>query len=279
MTAAPTTRRSGGLRAAAKVFLALALLGFAAVACRADAIRQVVFVQQNMIEIPDNQIISWVFRNHSTIASARREFEQLLEARIDLVEQACSLSPEQRTRLLLAGEGDLHRFLNRFETLRRTLPSGRMTQQEYQNLWQKLQPLAQEYALGLDTDDSLFARSLRTTLNFEQLQQYEEFERERNRRHYIGTVKVAIAMIEDEVPLTVAQRKKLFDLIVAQGAPDGGALNTNYRFYVVLYKISKIPEKKLKPIFLENEWKVVLGILQQAQSMKRFFAQQGIDID
>lgn len=282
MTCAPFTRRFDGTAAGAIAWLAALSIVFAAVPCRGDEVQvlQVALFQQNMVEIGENQIISWVFNNHTTLDSVRRDSRQLLEARIDLVAQACPrLSSEQRGQLKLAGEGDLQRFMNRFESLRRTLPSGRMTQQEYQNLWQKLQPIAQKYARGLHSDGSLFARSLQTTLNFEQLRQYEDFERARARRHYIGTVKGAIAMIENEIPLTVAQRKKLLDLILAQDVPSAGTLHTNYRFHVVLYHISKIPRDKLKPIFLENEWKVMTGILQQVQAIKQFLIGQGIELD
>lgn len=236
-------------------------------------------VQQNMIEINENQLVSWVFKDQTTVASALRASEVRLESRLELVAQACQLTNSQRARLLLAGEGDIHRFLNKFSAFRRTVKSNRMTRQAYQALWQRVQPLIQEYARGLHHDESLYAKALRTTLDHEQLRQYDDFERARSRRHYLGMAKGAIAIIENDIPLTAKQRKALLDAIVAQDPPRKSLLRTPYKFYVVLYRVSTIPKEQIRPIFLDNEWDVMSGILQRAQDLRPVLEREGVEFE
>lgn len=261
------------------VAVACAALWLAGSTRPAAAVEVVMMAQVGKVQVDENDVISWVFNNHGTIESVRNEASELLNARIRLVDRACSLSDEQRRKLTLAGRGDIHRFFTRFEAFRRTVRTGSVPQDEWQQMWQRLQPIQTEYQRGLHHPDSLFVKSIRPTLDTEQFAALQEFERRRDERYYLAMVKGAIAMIENDVPLTIRQRQQLLDTIMAEGHPQKVNWNSQYKFYFVLYQISLLPEEKLKPIFLENEWQVVSAILRQGRAYKQIFEQQGIVLE
>lgn len=233
-------------------------------------------MQDNRIQVDPNQIVSWIFGNQLSADQVRSELEEILQTRIDLIAHACELTPEQQEKLRLAGAGDIHRFFNDFETLRRSLPTGSVTQQEYQDMWQQIQPFQQRYNAGLFSQDSLMNKTVRYVIQEDQVSRYEEFERQRQQRYFESIVRGTIAMMEDELPLTVAQREKLFDLILSQNVTIRTHQNSYYQMHAVLYQVSKLPEKELKPIFLKNEWTIMQAFLQHARDYEQMLRQQGL---
>jgi len=257
----------------------LALLAVILCSCctqQADAI-QVFIAQDNRIQIDPDQIVMWIFNNNNrrSVDQIRQELEEIVQTRVDLIAHACDLTPEQQQKLTLAGEGDIHRFFNEFQALRRTLPTGSVTQQEYQEMWQKIQPFRQRYNAGLFNDDSLMAKSVRYILQENQVSRYEEFEQRRRQRYFESAVRGTIAMMEDELPLTAEQREKLIKLVLEQKADIRVQQTSYYQMYAVLYQMSLIPEGQLKPIFLDNEWVIMKAFLDRGRQLQAMLRQEG----
>jgi hypothetical protein len=234
--------------------------------------------QVAQIQVSEEMLVSWVFNNarHSNLRQARQELDQVREMRLDLIETACELTPQQRRKLELAASGDVHRFFNEYENLRRTMPTGNVSQEEYQKLWQRVQPLRQKFTAGLHARDSLFVRSIPYVLDESQRSRYEEFEGLRRARRFESLVKGTIAMIESEIPLTENQRERLLKRVLAEEPPRRIDSQSYYQNYLVLIKMSKIPQEELKPIFLENEWAAFRQLLMNAARYEQMLRNEGL---
>ena len=239
-----------------------------------------VIMRNNQITIREENIVSWVFGNSSrTLDQVQENLNTVLETRIDLIVRECDLSEKQRDTLQLAGQGDIHRFINDYQTLRRTIPVGTMSQEKYQEIWRDIQPIRTRFATGLYHRDSLFQKTIQYVLESHQRSRYDAFVRERNRRQYEAIVRGTIAMIENEMPLTSDQREKMVALLMTN-IPNATYHNVNYYHqYLVLYQMSQVPEEKLQAILLENEWASLKKLIQRFQQYKPSLIQQGVLID
>jgi hypothetical protein len=238
----------------------------------------VVVQEVNMIHMSPEQIAQWVFGNQGNAQNARKSAEAALKLQVDFVAQIGDLSDVQRAKLQLAGQGDIHRFFELFERIQRDTPTGNIPQDQWQQVWQRLQPLQNRFAAGIHGRSSLFRRTIRSALSPPQLAKYESLDRERRRQHYHAIVRATVATIEAKIPLTAAQRGKLIDLVMSQTEPPDAWGQSYYQYYFVLYAMSKIPEPDIKPIFLDNEWKVMQAMLNQGRGWEHQFRQMN-DVD
>jgi hypothetical protein len=223
-------------------------------------------------QMNEQQLVQWVFGNMRG-KDYRAQTEQALRVQVEFIATIGTLSPPQRDKLELAGRGDIHRFFDRFETLQRDCPTGMIRQQEWQDIWQKVQPLQMRYQAGLHGRGSLLRKTVRSALDDEQFAAYQAMEAERHRRHYHSLLKATVAMIEQKIPLTIEQRTRLIDLVMEKTEPLGHYGQSYYQYHAILLQMSKIPEQDLKPIFLANEWKVMQGLLQQGRGMEHMIRQ------
>ncbi len=234
----------------------------------------VVVVNQNMIQITEQQLVQWVFQTQQTVPAARKHAENSLNIQVDFVALIGTLTDEQRAKLELAGRGDVHRFFEDFNKLLKATPLGQMPQQQWQEVWQKMQPLQVRYMNGLHGQKSLFRKTIPSTLSEDQLHAFQVIETERNRRRYLATVKATLATIEGKIPLTARQREQVIALVMEKTKPPRAWGQGYYRYHVVLYQMSTI-EDDLKPVFRDDEWKLMTKILQQGQMVKHMLRQQG----
>lgn len=228
-----------------------------------------------MIQLEERQIVSWAFGDLDSLQSARKHADDLLNGKIEFVAAIGNLGAEQRRKLELAGRGDIVRYFNQCDELFRELPRGSIPQDEWQNVWQRLQPVRQQFALGLHEGESLFRKTVQCVLTPEQLATLEKLEHERALRHYRAQVAAALTLIDGRLPLTIEQRARLTDLLLASGAPPRMPVRNYYQYHYVLYRLSELPEADLKPIFDDVEWKVCRQLLEQGRSLKQLF--QGLE--
>jgi len=234
----------------------------------------VVVVNQNMFQLTKAQLIQNVFQQQQTVAAAREHAENSLDIQVDFVALIGTLSDEQRAKLQLAGRGDVHRFFDEFDEFLRAAPVGQMPQQEWQKVWQKIQPLQMRYMNGLHGRKSLFRKTIPSTLSEDQMHAYQVIETERNRRHYLATVKATLSTVEGKIPLTAKQREQVIALVMEKTKPPRTWGHSYYRYHVVLYQMSTIKDD-LQPVFQENEWELMQKILQQGQMVRHLLRQQG----
>lgn len=259
----------------APVFMSAAVLVLVLAFCvRPVRGLDVVVADANMIQVNEQQIASWVFGNISSEAQALKSLRDHADLKLDAVKQAVELTPEQSARLQLAVEGDVQRFLADYSLLRNGIKLGPMPQDQWQNLWRKVQPLRQRFDAGILGRDSLLAKTIKSVLTPEQWAAYRSQEQERQRRNYLSLVKATIASIEGKCPLTVEQRDKLTNLIMEKSTSYEFTGQRYYQMYFVLAQMSQIPEEDLKPIFQEKEWVMISRARQQGVQMIGILNQQ-----
>jgi hypothetical protein len=226
-----------------------------------------------MFQLEEQQLIAWAFGDVTSLAAARQRAEDQLAGQLEFVAEIGSLQPAQRRKLELAGRGDIVRFFESAERLLSQLPHGSVRQSEWQEVWQKLAPVRQQFTLGLHERGSLFYKTVRTTLSAEQLEALHRLEWQRARRHYEAQIAAALVMFDSHVPLTIAQRKRLTELLLAQPVPPRMAVQNHYQYWFIYYRMSRLPEQELKRLFDEVEWKVVGRLLDQLRGMEGTFQQ------
>jgi hypothetical protein len=236
-------------------------------------LRAVAAQEERMFQLEETQLIAWAFGNIVSLSDARQRAEDLLAGQIEFVAHIGSLQPAQRRKLELAGRGDIIRFFESVEKLLGALPRGQVRQSEYQEAFQKLAPVQQRFAMGLHERGSLFHKTVRTTLTAEQLHRLDQLEQQRARRHYQAQIAAALVIFDNQVPLTIAQRNRLTELLLAESLPPRMTGNRYDQYYYVFYRMSRLPEAELKAVFDDVEWKVVSRILDLFRGMERTFPQ------
>lgn len=273
-------RRAGGRaqRAAAAAVLAVVLGVLLLPAARLWADDDEVVVDNvNQFVVSENQIEQWVFRSNNGNVSAKQKVDGGLKLEIDLVKTAISLTDDQEKKLELAGRGDIARFFNELNIQKKKFPAGAMNQERFNQMWQQIQPLTARYQAGLHGRGSLFHKMLPIILTSEQLEQYRQFERERQRRHYKAKIEIVLTVVDQRIPLTHEQRQKLIALILEKSEPP--KVYGQNDFYLVMWRISQIPEKDIRPIFDDQEWKAFTRMTQQVRGMGQWVQQMEAGLD
>lgn len=230
--------------------------------------------QVQNFEMPENQFDQWVFQNFPTAAGARKKLEQMLTLQLDDVDRACQLSEAQKKKLLLAGRGDILRFFESVEVVRKKFLLVRKDQQKFNEIWQDISPLQVKFQAGLFSDGSFYHKTLRNMLKGEQLSKYSEIDNERRKFQYRAKVELVVAMLENALPLRDEQRQKVIALIVEETKPPR-SFGQQQDYYVVMWNISKIPEKTLKPLFSDAEWKALNQQFAQVRGLEQWLKQSG----
>ncbi len=230
--------------------------------------------QVQNFEMPENQFDQWVFQNFPTATGARKKLEQMLTLQMDDVDRACQLSDAQKKKLLLAGRGDILRFFESVEVVRKKFLLVRKDQQKFNEIWQDISPLQVKFQAGLFSDDSFYHKTLRNMLKGEQLSKYSEIDNERRKFQYRAKVELVVAMLENALPLRDEQRQKVIALIVEETKPPR-SFGQQQDYYIVMWNISKIPEKTLKPLFSDAEWKVLNQQFAQVRGLEQWLKQSG----
>lgn len=231
-------------------------------------------VQIQNFEIQENQFDSWIFQNFPTAAAARKKLDQMLSLQMDDVDRACQLTESQKKKLLLAGRGDMVQFYEQVEVVRKKFLLVRKDQQKFNEIWQDISPLQVKFQAGLFGEDSFYHKTLRNMLKGEQLSKYSQIDGERRKFQYRAKVELVVAMLENAMPLRDEQRQKLITLIVDETKPPR-SFGQQQDYYIVMWNVSKIPEKTLKPLFNDAEWKVLNQQFAQVRGLEQWLKQSG----
>lgn len=139
---------------------------------------------------------------------------------IERVKLVCQLDPAQLENLQLAAEGDVVRFYREFERIKSEVKGITVNDaQAWQKAWPIISPLYQRVQQGIFDDSSLCHSVLNTTLNPDQLKQFQTAEAKRRDYAFRANCKTAIAELSREMPLTGEQRKKLLSIMISVGRP------------------------------------------------------------
>lgn len=223
---------------------------------------------ENNFEIHESNFDQWVFGSGRTTAQGKQRIETLLTLNIEDVDRTCHLTEIQKKKLMLAGRGDIKRYFDEVEAVRREFMVVRRDQEKFNQIWQKIQPLQTKLQSGIYTDDSFFLKTVHTTLTSEQATVYEAAQLERRKSRYFARIDHFVAMLENSLPLKDEQRQRLIKLLQEETRVPRKV--GTYDFYVVQYQLANIPEAKLKPIFDKQQWQAIQQQIAQGRGMEQF---------
>ena len=221
----------------------------------------------------DDQFDQWVFQQQRDAAGARRRLDGFLTLGIEDIDRACRLTEIQKKKLQLAGKGDVQRFFDRYEAVKRKFQLMKDDEQKMQQIWRDISPLQTSLQAGLFHEGSLLVKSLSNTLSGEQSARYDAMAHERRAFHHRATVERAVAMLEQAIPLREAQRRELTALLMNETKPP--RKSGQYEYYLIMFQLSRIPEVKLKPLFDNTQWKLMSRQLDQYKQWEPFLKQSG----
>ena len=221
----------------------------------------------------DQQFNQWVFNSVGTAQQAAKRFESMLSLQADTVADVCGMTPDQKEKLLLAGRGDIARFFERVETSRKKFQLVKDDQNRLGEVFQDIQPLQAAVNSGPFNDGSFFHKVVRTTLNQEQQTKFEQADRERRLFQYKAKIELVISALDDSIALRAEQRKELIKLLLATPPPKQFG---QYDFYVVLFRLSRLPEATLGRLFDGPQRRALDVQLQQVRGLEPFLKQQGL---
>src|SRR5262249_40456127 len=139
---------------------------------------------------------------------------------------------------------------------------------------QEMQPLQMAFQTGLFGDASIFAKTLKTTLNSQQREGYETASRERRQFRYQATIELLVTKLDEALVMRAAQRRELERLLLEETRPP--AQFGPYDQQIVLLQAGQIAEEKLKPLFNEQQWQVLSRQFQKAREIEPFLRNNGL---
>jgi len=215
----------------------------------------------------------WVFPGCENPEAGRQRIETQVKMQMTEIERSCQLTDHQRQRLQLAARGDVQRFLDQVEALRRKFKAAAPDQQEIGQMWQEVQPLQARQARGLTGPDSLLAKLLPRTLTDEQSKEFDAAQNERRRFRYEASIAVALHTLEGSVALTSAQRQTLTKMLLELPPP---RVFGAYDQYLINYRLASLPPSaKLQQVFDARQWQALQQPFAQARGMRQNLIEQG----
>jgi hypothetical protein len=218
----------------------------------------------------ENQFNGWLYQGSGQVPDEESEVTLMVEA----IDRSCHLTAEQKEKLRLAGHGDYARFEQKVNDLRSECIGKTYDQNTMQELYQKFQPLTQQYQTGMLGPGSLFAKVVHRALTPEQTEEYEAAEAERRKARHAAKVRLFVAILDQSCPMKASQRDAMVDLLLKETQP--ALRSSQYDWYVVIVQAARIPDSKLKQILDQAQMTYVKKVTVQARGMEGMLRQMGV---
>jgi hypothetical protein len=230
--------------------------------------------EQGQFNIGIENFDRWVFGHWGTRRAARSRLQSHLSVHIDAVDRVCDLTEAQQEKLRLAGQGDIWQFFNQVEEVRKLFLEARHDRQQFNQVWQHIQPVQQKLQAGLFHSHSLMRKCARGILEPEQKTRYLQQELERRKFHYQASIALTLEMLKQGIPLRQSQQQQLVELI--HHSTELPTQFGQFDCYLILWKLSKLPKKELKPIFDNIQWRAMQQAFRKAQAMQPHLKKMGL---
>lgn len=209
---------------------------------------------------PEDLVEQLVFREYGYANDARRKLGRFLADEVDEIDRACSLSPEQKGKLMLAGRGDIKRFFDKYSALKvdpliidqsETFVERHRARElrfsEYGELARRTACLWTILQGNLHGSGSLLSRSTASALDQRQLSRYQKLIRSRLNANHEATIQNLIRALERNEPLSDFRREQLAALLRKEIKPSNN--DGPFGLYYLLIELGRLPQEKLQPHF------------------------------
>jgi|GEM_PF-733454 len=225
-------------------------------------------------KIADATFDQRIFGNLRESKRGYGRLETLANLRIAEVDRAVHLSEAQKQKLQLAARGDIKRFFDLVEEKRKVFVEVRNDQQKFAAFYPQLTPLREKFQKGLVGADSLLDKSLRKTLDEQQLIALDTLNHQRKQLSQKAILGRVVVSLDNALGLRAEQRQQLRKLIVEETRPP--RTSSPYDVPVILYQVAALSHDRLKPIFHESQWPQVLQQLDTGRKYEAVLRARGL---
>jgi hypothetical protein len=199
---------------------------------------------------------------------ARRRLESRLRSRIEQIDRVCKLTQDQTSKLNVAGRGDIKRAFARAEELKAKHASVRPGVEGERQLARDIAEYRRAMTeLDCFGDGSLFLKILPKTLTARQWALREKSIRDASNVQHRSTIRWAVGSLDIWLQLGTERREKLEQLLISRTvAPRKFG---EYDYYGLVFQVSKLPEKELRPLFDDGQWQKIGRQFAEAQRLEK----------
>lgn len=204
-------------------------------------------------EITPETVETWVF--HTSGRSGRRQMEDGLTNSLTTIERLVPISPAQRTKMELAGRGDIAIFFQQVDELKRSAPRGVVSIDLIRDLQRQASRLQTQLTAGVHGPDSLFQKTVRTALDRTQIEQIQARQQERLAAHHEARIDEIIARFARHADLTDEQRVAIRTLLSTRTVPPGqvGTILVRFDQGPFVRSVARIPSDEFLKIVDEKD--------------------------
>lgn len=205
----------------------------------------------------DEQFEQWIFGK--SIGAACRAYESWLSKEIEAADRRYWLAPDQKRKLEVAGRGDMKRLFDRCEEAKERLRHAGGDLRRIDAAMQELRDFQADPHARLFGEESLFAKTLRKTLNPDQVAA-------REKNIYRARVEWMVTILDRALGLNAEQHRRFAALLVEETPPLKRYGSSDYD--ALMWQASRLPQRKLKPIFDEAQYAKLQVRFGQARRME-----------
>ncbi|SIO58141.1 hypothetical protein SAMN05444166_5575 [Singulisphaera sp. GP187] len=224
--------------------------------------------------IDESTFDSWVFGNSRNATNARARLDSMLELKLAELDRVARLTEAQKKKLELASRGDIKRFFDQVAVKRQTFDLVRRDRQKFGMFYQEIQPLQQALQRGLFGDGSLFAKTVKKSLDDGQAVAFDALNAQRRQFQRQARLGRLLVTLDHSVGLDQDQRQRLTKLIVEETRSP--IRPSSYDLYCVLIQLAQLPEDRIKPIFHDSQWLAIHQLLAQSKAYKQIMRREGV---
>ena len=208
--------------------------------------------------------------------------------RADSIDAVCSLSAEQKAKLVLAIDADIQRLADEIDAVRRTYVGVRVNMQDAagQQQWQLVHQNAQQCRQWVERaceEGSIFTKTLQQTLDREQGDKWAADRLAGRENRWQDMVASSLLHLDDMLGLLQGQHEAIEKLLLEKTPPlrmdsvdmarQRGVMN-NWHM-VLCWMLFEVDSNRLKAAVNERQWKVLSQLVQQGKHMRAGIVQSG----
>ena len=208
--------------------------------------------------------------------------------RADSIDAVCSLSAEQKAKLVLAIDADIQRLADEIDAVRRTYVGVRVNMQDAagQQQWQLVHQNAQQCRQWVERaceEGSIFTKTLQKTLDQEQGDKWAADRLAGRENRWQDMVASSLLHLDDMLGLLQGQHEAIEKLLLEKTPPlrmdsvdmarQRGVMN-NWHM-VLCWMLFEVDSNRLKAAVNERQWKVLSQLVQQGKHMRAGIVQSG----
>jgi hypothetical protein len=224
--------------------------------------------ERNQFQLTREQLDYWIFNNPYELA--RDNQRALVELEIVQLESVCELSPEQKRILQIAAAGELQRLVSVRKVLQSRYADRTYKQNKIGKVYQELQAYQKLLVRRSFDSKSLVLKSLPSILDPSQRARFAAWQEERQRAEQRAQIDAALAEIEKQVPLTIAQREQLIGLIESHTRPVAAPAENNIQPGIGrLAQLNGVSPELFQAFLQPPQWETLQTIILARRGLQR----------